>query len=289
MNYAKGARTRGRGKSAKHAIAYYAHDKDGAETAHRVGFIVMRNLVADNPEDAWREMMVTCDMAPELKRQSGAGPGGNKTVKPYYAFSINWHPDDNPGKQHMIDSCDDALQTLGLQDRQAIYFEHIDEPHPHVHILVNLIHPQTGMTPKLSNDQYRLDRWCDTYEVKMGVIRSPERRAKFAALDQGMEPPQRIKQPKHFNDPVIKAAIANDNATAKARRQAIQAEIRAYQARLKKTQGDAFKRRRAEQRALWNDYRTACQAIRSRHQFEIDKIYKHKRNRHALPLSIQIL
>jgi uncharacterized protein YhaN len=54
-----------------------------------------------------------------------------------------------------------------------------------------------------------------------------------------------------------------------------------------KTQDDAFKRRRAEHRALWNDYRTAQQAIRSRHQFEIDKIYKHKRNRHALPLSIQ--
>ena len=63
--------------------------------------------------------------------------------------------------------------------------------------------------------------------------------------------------------------------------------MRAYQARLKKTQDDAFKRRRTEQRALWNDYRTARQAIRSRHQFEIDKIYKHKRNRHALPLSIQ--
>ena len=63
--------------------------------------------------------------------------------------------------------------------------------------------------------------------------------------------------------------------------------MRAYQARLKKTQDDAFKRRRAEHRALWNDYRTARQAIRSRHQFQIDKIYKHKRNRHALPLSIQ--
>ena len=59
------------------------------------------------------------------------------------------------------------------------------------------------------------------------------------------------------------------------------------QARLKTTQDDAFKRRRNEQRALWNDYRTARQAIRSRHQFQIDQIYKHKRNRHALPLSIQ--
>ena len=63
--------------------------------------------------------------------------------------------------------------------------------------------------------------------------------------------------------------------------------MRAYTARVKATQDDAFKRRRNEQRALWNDYRTARQAIRSRHQFQLDQIYKHKRNRHALPLSIQ--
>jgi hypothetical protein len=152
---------------------------------------------------------------------------------------------------------------MELTEYQYVTVGHSDTDHPNAHITVNMFHPVTGESYKLSNDQYKLDRWCDAYEVKMGVIRSPERRAKF------------------------KAAIANDNATAKARRMAIPAEIRAYQGRLKKTQDDAFKRRRNEQRVLWNDYRTAKQAIRSRHQFEIDQIYKHKRNRHALPLSIQ--
>jgi hypothetical protein len=73
----------------------------------------------------------------------------------------------------------------------------------------------------------------------------------------------------------------------KQRAQAIRDQQRAYAARLKATQDDAWKRRKAEHRALWLDYRTARQAIRARHQFQIDQIYKHKRNRDALPLSIQ--
>src|SRR5262249_6515746 len=71
------------------------------------------------------------------------------------------------------------------------------------------------------------------------------------------------------------------------RAKAIQEEFRAYTARLKATQKAAWKRQKQEQRQLWNDYRTARQAVRARHQFEIDRIYKHRRNRHALPLSIQ--
>ncbi len=106
----------------------------------------------------------------------------------------------------------DCLRFMELTEHQSVIVGHQDTDHPHAHVTVNMIHPDTGESHKLSKDQYKLDRWCDTYEVTMGVIRSPERRAKFAALDQGLEPPERVKQQKHFNDPVIKAAIANDNA-----------------------------------------------------------------------------
>ena len=287
MNFTKGAKTRGRGTSFKGALTYYLHDKGTTETSHRVSFVEMGNLVTKDPRQAWREMMATAEAAGQLKALAGVKAGGQKNKQPVYCFSINWHPDDRPSVEHQRQTALDCLRFMELTEHQYVIVGHTDTGHPNVHITVNMIHPETGRSYSLSKDEYKLDRWCDSYELQMGVIRSPERRAKFAALDQGMEPPERVKQPKHFNDPVIKAAIANDNATAKARRTAIQAEIRAYQARLKKTQDDAFKRRRAEQRALWNDYRTAKQAIRSRHQFEIDKIYKHKRNRHALPLSIQ--
>jgi len=287
VNFNKGAKTRGRGTSFKGALTYYLHDKNTLETSERVSFVYMQNLVTNDPEEAWREMMVTAEAADQLKALAGVRASGQKNTQPVYCFSLNWHPDDHPSIAHMEESVLDCIRFMELSEYQVVAVGHDDTDHPNVHITVNMIHPETGRSYKLSKDQYKLDRWCDNYELKMGVIRSPERRAKFAALDQGLEPPKRVRQPKHFNDPVIKAAIANDNATAKARRMAIQAEIRTYQGRLKKTQDDAFKRRRAEHRALWNDYRTARQAIRSRHQFQIDQIYKHKRNRNALPLSIQ--
>jgi hypothetical protein len=285
MNWNKGAKTKGRGTSFKGALKYYLHDKDKAVTSERVGFVELLNLATDNPRDAWREMMATCDAAPELKRRSGAGPGGQKSRKPVYAISIQWHPDDKPDKQHMRESARDVLKLLGLQDHQALLIEHTDEPHPHVHICVNLIHPETGRTAPLSNDGFKLERWADSYELRMGVIRSPERRAKFAALDAGLKPEPKPKTPKRFQEPDTKPA--NDDVPMKQRSQAIRDHQRAYAARLKATQDDAWKRRKNKDRALWNDYRTARQALRARHQFQIDQIYKHKRNRDALPISIQ--
>ena len=285
MNWNKGARTKGRGSSFKGALNYYLHDKDKAKTSNRVGFAETLNLVTKNPHDAWREMMVTAEAAAAMKREARMAPGGQKNTRPVYAFSIQWHPEDKPTKEHMRQTAHDVLKTLNLHEHQAVLIEHTDEPHPHVHICVNLIHPETGATAKLSKDHYILERWADNYELKMRVIRSPERRAKFEALDAGLKLAPKPRTPKRFQEPETKAA--NDNKAARERAQAIRDQQRDYAARLKATQDEAWKQRAKEQRALWNDYRAARQAIRARHQFQIDQIYKHRRNRHALPLSIQ--
>jgi relaxase-like protein len=187
----------------------------------------------------------------------------------------------------MLETALDLVKFMEMEERQVVMVEHTDTAHPHVHFTVNMIHPENGVSLDVFKDEYRLNRWCDNYELKMGVIRSPERRAKFAALDQGLDPPPRKKQPKHYNNPAMKDAIANDNKTARERAQALRDGIAAWQRRLKETQSGAWKRRKSEERQLWNDYRTAREAIRARHKFEIDKIIRHKRNRNALPLSIR--
>ena len=113
----------------------------------------------------------------------------------------------------MLTAAHQVLTMLNMQDHQAVIVEHTDTAHPHVHILVNMIHPETGRSVSLSKDEYKLDRWCDTYELRMGAIRSPDRRAKFAALDQGLDPPPPKKQPKRFQQPDL--IPANENRTAK--------------------------------------------------------------------------
>ena len=195
MNFNKGEKTGGRGTSFKGALTYYLHDKDTLETADRVGFVHMRNLVTDDPYDAWREMMVTAESADRLKAAAGLKPGGRKNEQPVYVFALQWHPDDHPTKQHMLMAAVDCLRFMKMDEHQAVIVEHTDTAHPHVHITVNMIHPETGRSVSLSKDEYKLDRWCDNYELKYGPIRSPERRAKFDALDQGLEPPPRTRRP----------------------------------------------------------------------------------------------
>jgi len=136
----------------------------------------------------------------------------------------------------MLETALDAVKLLNAEEHQVVIVEHTDTAHPHVHITINMIHPVTGVSLNVWRDENRMDRWCDRYEMTMGVIRSPQRQAKYAALEQGQKPPQRQKQPKHHNRPAAKAAIANDNATARARAKAIQDDFREYAARLKATQ-----------------------------------------------------
>ena len=49
MNFNKGAKTHGRGTSFKGALTYYLHDKDTLDTAERVSFVEMGNLVTKDP------------------------------------------------------------------------------------------------------------------------------------------------------------------------------------------------------------------------------------------------
>ena len=140
----------------------------------------------------------------------------------------------------MLETALEAVKFLKAEERQVVIVEHLDEPHPHVHITINMIHPETGMSLDLYKDEERLQQFCHAYEVRMGVIRSPTTHAYYEAIQQGLPPPKRVKTPKHHNDPVIKAAIANDNRAAKERAQAIQAEMRAYQAPPEKDPGRCF-------------------------------------------------
>ena len=100
MNFNKGAKTRGRGTSFKGALTYYLHDKNTLETSERVSFVYMQNLVTNDPEEAWREMMVTAEAADQLKASAGVKASGQKNTQPVYCFSLNWHPEDHPSIAH---------------------------------------------------------------------------------------------------------------------------------------------------------------------------------------------
>lgn len=285
MNWAKGRATKGRGSSFKGALQYVLHDKD-AGTTERVGFVELRNLATDDPGKAWREMMTLCDAADDLKQRAGVATG-RKLTKPVYAFTLNWHEDDRPDPAHMRDTAESALEALGMDHLQAVIVEHTDRPHRHVHVIVNLVDPDTGKAVSLSNDEHKLDRWADTYEVVQGVIRSPDRRAKFHALDNERKPPKRPAQAKSREEWEATRKLTSQQARERA------AEIRAAYAEraaaLSAAQGKAYERRRAEAEGLWKGYKADRKLIRDRYQPFIDAIYKSRRKAPPHPHTEQAL
>jgi Ti-type conjugative transfer relaxase TraA len=163
------------GQSFKGAALYYLHDKrqqDEAErlTSGRVAWIETINLPAPDPERAWRMMAHTALAQPALKAAAGTKATGRKLTRPVHAYSLAWHPSERPTKAEQIEAARDSLAAQGLDEYQAMIVCHDDEPQPHVHVIVNRVHPVTGKAATLSKSKLKLSQWAEAYERKRGMI-----------------------------------------------------------------------------------------------------------------------
>lgn len=164
----------GKGASFKGAALYYLHDK-GALTDSRVLFALTENLPTDDPQLAVRVMINTAQRQDQLKAQAGISNRGRKLEQPVYTYSLSWAPDEAPTHGEMIGAARASLQALGLSGHETLLVAHNDEPHPHIHVIVNRVHPETGVAAKLSNDHLKLSKWAEAYERAQGLIRCERR------------------------------------------------------------------------------------------------------------------
>ena len=74
---------------------------------------------------------------------------------------------------------DRVLARLGLEGHQVLIVAHRDREHPHLHVLVNRVHPETGKA---------WDRWQDLPRMQR-VLREEERALglRELAADRGHE------------------------------------------------------------------------------------------------------
>lgn len=165
----------GKGASFKGAGLYYLHDKN-AQTKERVAFTHTQNLPTDDPELAIRLMAHTAINQAKIKAANdNTVKTGRKLQKPVYAYSLSWSPDEAPTPAEMIAAAHETLDVLGLAGHEVLMVSHNDEPHPHIHVIVNRVHPETGLAAKLSNDHLKLSRWAEAYEKSHGKIRCEQR------------------------------------------------------------------------------------------------------------------
>lgn len=177
-----------RGQSFKGACGYILHDAQKT-SRDRVLWNDTRNLVSQ-ADDAWFEMFATARDQAALKAQSGQSARGRKNTKPVLHYTLSWAIGENPRPEHMRETALSSLKALGLDQHQAVMAAHSDKEHLHVHIVVNTIHPETGMTASLKYTKERLSRWAEGYERAHGIhceerIRNNAERERLARARDG--------------------------------------------------------------------------------------------------------
>ena len=178
------------GSSFKGAALYHLHDKrlEGEKvrlTDDRVAWTETMNLRTSDPEKAWRIMVATAENQASLKKTAGMKMTGRKLTKPVYTYSLAWHPEQKPSQAEMLGAAKDTLKALGMEEHQALIVCHNDTAHPHVHVILNRVHPETGLAAKTSQDRLKLSRWAEAYERAGGKIYCEERVINNVRRDQG--------------------------------------------------------------------------------------------------------
>src|SRR2546428_248828 len=106
---------------------------------------------------------------------------------PVYHLTINFDPADPVTPERMQAVADRVLADLGLAEHQALMVAHRDRTHPHVHIMVNRVHPVTGLAWDRWQDQPKIQRALRLLERELGLR---EVAGRLYQLD-GQEPPER--------------------------------------------------------------------------------------------------
>ena len=173
----------GRGSSFKGAGQYYLHDKQ-AETSERVAWTETVNLRTANSDRAIRVMAATAMDRDALKLAAGIKAGGRSSDKVVQTYSLAWHPEQQPSKAEMVEAAKESLDVLGLSEHQALIVCHTDEPHPHVHVIVNRVSPADGRLASTSQEKLKLSRWAEAWEKRHGKVYCDERVTNNAVRDR---------------------------------------------------------------------------------------------------------
>jgi Relaxase/Mobilisation nuclease domain len=150
------------GKSFGGLMHYLEVGRSGREI-DRVDWTSSRNLCGiDDPELAGQVMEATADQSLRIQ-------------KPVYHVSLSFDPMDMVNRDRMELVADRLLDRLGLQEHQAMFVVHRDREHAHVHIVVNRVHPETGVAWERWQDHPRIERTLRETERELGLREVPGR------------------------------------------------------------------------------------------------------------------
>ncbi|GJG89680.1 hypothetical protein tb265_48610 [Gemmatimonadetes bacterium T265] len=142
----------------------------------RAAWIVGRNLPVDDALLAAKVMQATA--------------AANARVRdPVYHVALAFDPADPVTRGGTERVADRVLRDVGLAGHQVLLVAHEDRAHPHVHLMVNRVHPETGRAWDRAHDYRRLEASLRAVEQELGLRLVPGRHA--PALDVAVQVPAR--------------------------------------------------------------------------------------------------
>jgi len=140
--------------------ARYMAGLTAGHSPERVEWSFTLNLYTDTP-DAAAAMM------------SATAARNTRCQAPIYHFVISFDPKDaEKGKinaEKMQEIAHDVIKRMGLSQYQGLVYAHNDEPHPHMHFLINRIHPVTAKALSRHDDGRRLTEVCREIARERGL------------------------------------------------------------------------------------------------------------------------
>src|SRR5690348_8776148 len=134
------------------ALASYLAARRSGDERDRVAWSASRNLPTTDPE-----------LVAKIMRATGAQ--NVRVRQPVYHLVLSFDPSDAADRATMERVADRILGALKLHEHQVLIVAHRDREHPHLHLLVNRVHPETGLV---------WDRWQDQPMIQQ-VLREEER------------------------------------------------------------------------------------------------------------------
>jgi hypothetical protein len=162
-----------KGRSFRALAAYVFRQKNPAEQ-DAVAWAVVRNLPTDNAELAVTFMTATAAQSARVE-------------KPTYHIVVSFAPDDPVDRALMEQVGDRVLAGLGLAEHQAMIVAHRDRPHPHMHIILNRIHPESGRVWNKWYDWRRVRQVVAEEERRLGLRPGPMGPTKLDGLARDLE------------------------------------------------------------------------------------------------------
>lgn len=163
-----------RSSSFKNPLEYLEFGRDGMQRG-RVAWMEFHNLATRNPK------LAACFMA------ATAAGSVSGTEKPVYHFSVSFDIDDPVDEATMRRVAERTRRDMGLLEYECVVVAHQDRSHPHLHFLVNLVHPERGTLWRDWRDYYRLERSLRAQEVELGLRVVPGWNAPVPSLALGRD------------------------------------------------------------------------------------------------------